>query len=75
MGHRYLAGTLGMLIFLVAALAVRTKRSPALAVALVAVVVFQATLGMWTVTMLLKPAIVTGHLLGGMTTLALLPSS
>lgn len=72
MGHRYLAGTLGMLIFLVAALAVRTKRSPALAVALVAVVVFQATLGMWTVTMLLKPAIVTGHLLGGMTTLALL---
>jgi cytochrome c oxidase assembly protein subunit 15 len=35
-------------------------------------VVFQATLGMWTVTMLLKPAIVTAHLLGGMAILALL---
>jgi cytochrome c oxidase assembly protein subunit 15 len=31
----------------------------------------QATLGMWTVTMLLKPVIVTLHLLGGMATLAL----
>ena len=31
----------------------------------------QATLGMWTVTMLLKPVIVTLHLLGGMGTLAL----
>jgi cytochrome c oxidase assembly protein subunit 15 len=35
-------------------------------------VIFQATLGAWTVTMLLKPAIVTAHLLGGMTVLALL---
>jgi cytochrome c oxidase assembly protein subunit 15 len=33
---------------------------------------FQTTLGMWTVTLLLKPAIVTLHLLGGMVTLALL---
>ena len=33
---------------------------------------FQAALGMWTVTLLLKPAIVTAHLLGGMTILALL---
>ena len=72
MGHRYLAGTLGMLIALIAVLAVRSRRSAVLAVALVAVVIFQATLGMWTVTMLLKPAIVTAHLLGGMTTLALL---
>ena len=29
-------------------------------------------LGMWTVTMLLKPAIVSSHLLGGMSTLAIL---
>jgi cytochrome c oxidase assembly protein subunit 15 len=35
-------------------------------------VVFQALLGMWTVTWLLKPIVVTGHLLGGMSTLALL---
>ena len=40
--------------------------------ALVALVALQATLGMWTVTMLLKPAIVTLHLLGGMATLALI---
>ncbi|MFX6483958.1 COX15/CtaA family protein, partial [Acinetobacter baumannii] len=28
--------------------------------------------GKWTVTMLLKPAIVTGHLIGGLTVLTLL---
>jgi len=72
MGHRYLAGTLGLLIFLVAALSVRNRRSVSLALALAAVVVFQATLGMWTVTMLLKPAVVTAHLIGGMATLSLL---
>jgi len=37
-----------------------------------AVIIFQALLGMWTVTLLLKPAIVTAHLLGGMTILSLL---
>jgi cytochrome c oxidase assembly protein subunit 15 len=37
-----------------------------------AVVVFQALLGMWTVTWLLKPIVVMGHLLGGMTTFSLL---
>jgi heme a synthase len=72
MGHRYLAGLLGLLIFFVALLALKERRSRALAGAVVALVVFQATLGMWTVTMLLKPAIVTAHLLGGMTILALL---
>lgn len=41
-------------------------------VAVLAVVVFQAMLGMWTVTLLLKPVVVMGHLLGGMTTFALL---
>ena len=72
MFHRYLAGTLGLLIAAIAFLAWRARsRSRGLATALVAVVAFQATLGMWTVTMLLKPAIVTLHLLGGMTTLAL----
>jgi cytochrome c oxidase assembly protein subunit 15 len=35
-------------------------------------VAFQAALGMWTVTLLLKPAIVTLHLVGGMLTLSLL---
>ena len=34
-------------------------------------VIFQALLGMWTVTLLVKPAIVTAHLLGGMATVGL----
>jgi len=72
MGHRYLAGTLGLLILFLAIFGWRFKRSRWLSTSIVLVVVLQATLGMWTVTMLLKPAIVTAHLLGGMTTLALL---
>src|SRR3954447_7787656 len=72
MAHRYLAGTLGLLIVALAVAAWRVRRSRGIALAIVLLVVFQATLGMWTVTMLLKPAIVTAHLLGGMATLALL---
>ena len=72
MGHRYLAGTLGLLILALAIAAWRLRRSALLAAAIVLVVIVQATLGAWTVTMLLKPAIVTAHLIGGMTTLALL---
>src|SRR6185369_17176604 len=76
--HRYLAGTLGLLILAIAILAWRRARSrsstrvPWLQTILVALVAFQAALGMWTVTLLLKPAIVTLHLLGGMLTLSLL---
>lgn len=76
MFHRYIAGTLGLLILAVAVLAWRKRealrQSPLLAGSLVAVVALQAALGMWTVTMLLKPVIVTLHLLGGMATLGLL---
>lgn len=76
MGHRYLAGTLGLLILSIAILAWQWRaglgQPPWLASAVVFVVAVQASLGMWTVTMLLKPAIVTGHLIGGMTTLGLL---
>lgn len=76
MVHRYFAGTLGLLILAIAALAVKRRRRPGQAVALplflVGLVAFQALLGMWTVTLLLKPLVVTGHLLGGMTTVALL---
>jgi len=39
---------------------------------LVALVVFQGLLGMWTVTLLVKPLIVTAHLVGGLTTMSLL---
>ena len=72
MVHRWLAGTLGLLLFALLLVAWRTRQSRALASAIAALVVFQAALGMWTVTMLLKPVIVTAHLLGGMTLLALL---
>lgn len=76
MFHRYLAGTLGLLILAIAILAWRGRRilpySPFLATALLLLVIFQAALGKWTVTMLLKPVIVTLHLLGGMATLGLL---
>jgi len=76
MAHRYLAGTLGLLILAITIVAWRQRsvlrQSPALPIALLGLVVFQAALGMWTVTLLLKPVIVTLHLLGGMATLALL---
>lgn len=76
MGHRYLAGILGLLILAIATLAWLRRhalgQSPWLPAAIVVVVGVQATLGKWTVTMLLKPAIVTGHLIGGMTTFGLL---
>lgn len=76
MAHRYLAGTLGLLILAISATAwVQRRRTGipiALPTALLLLVVFQAMLGMWTVTLLLKPAIVSAHLLGGMATLALL---
>ncbi len=42
------------------------------AVLTLAVVIFQALLGMWTVTWLLKPIVVMGHLLGGMLMFGLL---
>jgi heme a synthase len=69
--HRWLAGGLGILLFALLLGAWRTRQSPWLATAIAGLVVFQAALGMWTVTLLLKPVIVTAHLLGGMTLLAL----
>lgn len=120
--HRMLAGTLGVLVLVLALLAARKRKHGALqviaAAALVAlaiplymrgqhaaasalavageaillfaalrwsnvdlsraaaltlaVIIFQALLGMWTVTWLLKPIVVMGHLLGGLATFALL---
>jgi cytochrome c oxidase assembly protein subunit 15 len=120
--HRFLAGTLGVLVLLLALIASWRRRGTLLAVVVgavfaalgvglymrgehmwssalaacaialplfaairlqrpgawkicvlaLAVIVFQAMLGMWTVTLLLKPVVVMGHLLGGMATFALL---
>jgi cytochrome c oxidase assembly protein subunit 15 len=76
MVHRYFASALGLLIVLAAVLAFRNRRDPAqpvrLPAALVLLVVFQGLLGMWTVTLLLKPLIVSAHLVGGLTTMSLL---
>ena len=120
--HRMLAGSLGVLVLLLALLAARRRRfgmaqilvaallvgigipmymqgnhvaASALAIAgeaillfaalrwsnldlartatlTLAVIIFQALLGMWTVTWLLKPVVVMGHLLGGLLTFSLL---
>ena len=76
MAHRYVAGTLGLLVLSLCLLGWRAKRhisvSPLLPTVLLFVIGFQAMLGMWTVTLLLKPVIVSLHLMGGMTTLAIL---
>lgn len=120
--HRMIAGTLGVLVFVLALMAVWRRRAlPALllvaataaafgvflyikgayaasavlslvaialplyaawrldraapwriAVIAFAVVILQAMLGMWTVTLLLKPVVVMAHLLGGLLTFSLL---
>ncbi|MCG2837162.1 COX15/CtaA family protein [Photobacterium sp. WH77] len=71
--HRYMAGALGLLIVALNVLARRRGDRPRrLPLVLLGLVVFQALLGMWTVTMSLKPVIVMGHLLGGFTTASLL---
>jgi cytochrome c oxidase assembly protein subunit 15 len=74
--HRYFASTLGLIIVVLAALSVRARRAPGVrpvfVFTLLLLVVAQGMLGMLTVTWLLKPLIVTGHLVGGLTTFAML---
>jgi len=74
--HRYFAGTLGLLVFLITFLLIRykdeVKNMTTLAVGLGGLIIFQALLGMWTVTLGLWPVTVMGHLLGGFVTLGLL---
>ena len=62
----------GELLLLVAAWRWSNSDLSRVAVITLAVIVFQALLGMWTVTWLLKPIVVMGHLLGGLTTFSLL---
>ncbi|HSY95718.1 MAG TPA: COX15/CtaA family protein [Steroidobacteraceae bacterium] len=74
--HRYFAGTLVVVISILLLWTARCRKDPGqpiIAVALLFVIVcLQAVLGALTVTLLLKPLIVTAHLLGGLTTLGLL---
>ncbi|MFW2372234.1 MAG: COX15/CtaA family protein [Gammaproteobacteria bacterium] len=74
--HRYFASALGLMILIMAFIAWKHRKQKTqalyLPLLLVGLVIFQGLLGMWTVTLLLKPAIVTLHLLAGLLTLSLL---
>ena len=74
--HRYVAGFLGSMILLIGIISYKNKKilrvNPIVPYAIVLLVILQALLGMWTVTLLLKPIVVSAHLIGGMTTLGLL---
>lgn len=75
MAHRYLAGILVLLVVAInfAAWKADAKHSfRGLSAGLLALILFQAALGMWTVTLKLWPIVVMAHLLGGLATFGLL---
>lgn len=76
MVHRYLAGLLVMLVVTINILAWKgrpeTRRFRPPAAGVLTLILFQAALGMWTVTLKLLPVVVMGHLLGGLATFSLL---
>lgn len=77
MVHRYFAGSLGLIILILAIWALVRRRkyktqAVILPLCLVGLAIFQAALGMWTVTWKLLPLVVMGHLLGGLAILGLL---
>ena len=75
MFHRYLAGSLLLLVGGLAFLAWRNRAQDTpvkLVTALSILILCQAAFGAWTVTLKLWPQVVTAHLLGGFTTLSLI---
>lgn len=75
--HRYFAGTLGLIVVALAWLNWKLRKHYRdlplrLSLVLIVVICIQAAFGMWTVTLQLLPWVVTTHLMGGMTTAALL---
>lgn len=74
--HRYFASTLGLLSLAMAVLAWRRWRSqsvsPAQLFALFGLICLQGAFGAWTVTLKLMPAVVSTHLLLGLTTVGAL---
>jgi len=74
--HRYVAGTLGLFILSLLVISLKNLRKAKslefLPLFLIGLVIFQALLGMWTVTLKLLPVVVMGHLLGGLTILSCL---
>jgi cytochrome c oxidase assembly protein subunit 15 len=76
MGHRYIAGALLLLVASILFMAYRAREEQdtplKLAAVLMFVILWQAAFGAWTVTLKLWPQVVTGHLIGGFTTLSLM---
>ncbi|MEE4638818.1 MAG: COX15/CtaA family protein [Wenzhouxiangella sp.] len=76
MVHRYAAAILGLVVLILAVGGWQRRREPGqpvkLPLILLGVILFQGALGAWTVTLMLKPAIVLAHLGGGMLTFCLL---
>ncbi|MFK7954561.1 MAG: heme A synthase [Lysobacterales bacterium] len=74
--HRYVAGTLMLMVYLSAFLIWKRRESlPGalpLALGIAVLITLQAAFGMWTVTLKLLPLVVTAHLMGGMATFSLL---
>lgn len=71
--HRYIAGLLGILVVAILLMCLKRTDTPKkLPIAIVLLIIFQAALGMWTVTMKLMPVIVMLHLIGGFSLFALL---
>ncbi|MGO1659117.1 MAG: COX15/CtaA family protein [Marinobacter sp.] len=73
--HRYAASTLGLVVFGLAAAAVKQRRSGVpfiLPLFIAGFILLQGAFGMWTVTLKLWPQVVALHLLGGFTTVSLL---
>lgn len=70
--HRYLAASLGILIAVLWLQSWYFRRQRWLCTGLSALVIMQALLGMWTVTLNLMPLVVMAHLLGGFFILVLL---
>lgn len=67
--HRYAAGTLGLVVFGLAAYAFRHRRDGVplrLPLFIAAFILLQGAFGMWTVTLKLWPQVVALHLLGAL---------
>ncbi|WP_394202623.1 heme A synthase [Shewanella waksmanii] len=71
--HRYIAGALGLLVLYILYICLRQQETPKKLPSFIALlIVFQAALGMWTVTMKLMPIVVMAHLIGGFSLISLL---
>ena len=71
--HRYVAGLLGLYVFFVTYISVKySEKNYTLPVLISILIIVQAIMGMLTVTMLVKPTVVTTHLFFGMLTATLL---